>query len=100
MTGTLGRCFALAGCIIGAVTLLTQFAQTMSLSLAAGRGVWGSLVFFFSFFTILSNILAVLCLAASAYSGASRPLAFFRSPGVQTAVALYMLVVAVIYIGV
>lgn len=94
------RWLALAGLIIGTATLLTQFALTMSLSMAAGRGFWGSLVFFFSFFTILSNILAVLCCAASFFAGGPRVLAFFRSPKVQTGVALYMLVVATIYIAV
>ncbi|MGE0008869.1 MAG: Pr6Pr family membrane protein [Parvibaculaceae bacterium] len=100
MKPSFGRYLALAGCGLGAAALVTQFYVTMSLSMAAGRGVWGSLVFFFSFFTILSNVLAVLCLAASAFDGASRPFAFFRSAGVQTAVTLYMLVVAVIYIAI
>lgn len=95
-----GRYFALIAGIIGAATLLAQFALTLALSLAAGRGVIASIVFFFSFFTILSNALAVLCLAAMGFTGVSRLLTFFRSSSVQTAVALYMLVVAVIYIAI
>ena len=91
---------ALAGLIIGTATLVAQFALTMSLSMAAGRSFWASLVFFFSFFTILSNILAVFCCAASFFAGPSKVLVFFRSPKVQTGVALYMLVVAVIYIAI
>lgn len=94
-----GRILALLGLLIGASALLAQFPLTMSLSLAAGRGALGSVVFFFSFFTILSNILAVACFAASLFSG-HRGLAFFRRPKVQAAVALYMLVVAIIYIGI
>jgi hypothetical protein len=100
MKHTIGKYLALAGCIIGAATLMTQFVVTMSLSMAAGRSVLGSVIFFFSFFTILSNILAVLCFAASIFTKASKPLAFFRSSTTQTAVAVYMLVVAVIYIGI
>lgn len=94
------RWLALAGLIIGAATFLAQFPLTMSLSMAAGRGFGGSIVFFFSFFTILSNILAVLCCAASFFSAGPSVLAFFRSPKVQTGVALYMLVVAAIYIAI
>ena len=94
------RWLALAGLIIGAAALLAQFSLTMSLSMAAGRGFWASLVFYFSFFTILSNILAVLCCAASFFASEWKVLVFFRSPKVQTGVALYMLVVAVIYIAI
>jgi hypothetical protein len=100
MNQTLGKYLALAGCLLGAATLLTQFPVTLSLSMAAGRSFWASVVFFFSFFTILSNILAVLCFAASVFTGSTKFLAFFSSPKIQTAVALYMLVVAVIYIGI
>ena len=57
------------------------------------------MVFFFSFFTILANILAIACFAATLFPG-QQGLAFFRRPKVQTAVALYMLVVAIIYIGI
>ena len=95
----LDKILALVGLITGLGALLAQFPLTMSLSLAAGRGTVGSIVFFFSFFTILSNILAVACFAAALLVGRSKILAFFRSAKVQTAVALYMLVVAIIYIG-
>lgn len=94
---TLGRLLALLGLLIGAGALLAQFPLTLSLSMAAGRTLLGSVVFFFSFFTILSNLLAVFCFAAHVFSRC-RHLAFFSGPKVATAVALYMLVVAIIYI--
>lgn len=96
---TLGRYLALLGLLIGAGTLLTQFALTMSLSQANGRTVLGSAIFFFSFFTILSNLLATFCFAAFVFPGC-RYVALFRSPKVATAIALYMLVVAAIYIAI
>lgn len=99
MRRTLGRLLALLGFLIGAGTLLAQFALTVSLSAAAGRTLLGTAVFFFSFFTILSNLLAAACFAAHAFPG-SRHLAFFRRPKAATAVALYMLVVAGIYIAI
>ena len=89
--------FALVGFLVGVATLLAQFPLTFSLSMAAGRTALGSLVFFFSFFTILSNILAAIVFAAAL---SQNRLAFFRSPRVQSAAALYMLVVAAIYIDV
>lgn len=97
MREMLGRLLALLGLLIGAGTLLTQFPLTMSLSLAQGRTVLGSVIFFFSFFTILSNLLATCCFAAHAFTRCGH-LAVFRRPKVATAVALYMLVVAAIYI--
>lgn len=99
MRPALGRYLALPGLLIGAGTLLTQFALTMSLSQSAGRTVLSSVIFFFSFFTILSNLLATCCFAAFAFPGC-RHVAVFRSPKVVTAIALYMLVVAVIYIAI
>ena len=94
---SLKKPFALVGLLIGGATLLTQFPLTFSLSMAGGRTALGSIVFFFSFFTILSNILAAIVFAAAL---CENRLVFFRSPRVQSAVALYMLVVAAIYIGV
>ncbi|MBK1865228.1 Pr6Pr family membrane protein [Taklimakanibacter albus] len=99
MRPTLGRYLALLGLLIGAGTLLAQFALTMSLSQANGRTVLGSVIFFFSFFTILSNLLAASCFAAFAFPGC-RHVAVFRAPKVATAIALYMLVVAAIYIAI
>lgn len=99
MRPTLGRALALLGVLIGAGTLLTQFALTMSLSQANGRTLLGSVIFFFSFFTILSNLLATFCFAAHVFRGC-RHLAVFRGRKVATAIALYMLVVAAIYIAI
>jgi hypothetical protein len=95
----IGRGMALIGFTIGLAALITQFPLTLSLSMASGRTALASVVFFFSFFTILSNTLAVACFAATIFSG-HQGLAFLRRPKVQTAVALYMLVVAIIYIGI
>jgi hypothetical protein len=96
---TIRRSLLWAGLIIGAATLIAQFPLTVSLSMANGRTAFGSVVFFFSFFTILCNILAALCFLAALLSEQGG-LAFFRKPQVQSAVALYMLVVAIIYIAI
>ena len=48
---------------------------------------------FFSFFTILSNLLVAVCVTALLV----KPAGFFRTPGVQSAVTLYILIVGLVY---
>ena len=48
-----------AGLLIGAGALLLQFVLTLNLRLATGDSLVGTLVFFFTFFTILTNIMLV-----------------------------------------
>jgi hypothetical protein len=47
-----------AGLVIGLIGLFLQAAITIPASMAAGRSLLGSIVFLFSFFTILTNIAA------------------------------------------
>ena len=60
----MGRFLQIAGLVIGLIALVLQFAITLPASMAAGRGLFGSIVFYFSFFTILTNIAAVMVHAA------------------------------------
>lgn len=52
---------------------------------------------FFSFFTILSNILAALTLTFAAFPSSSAPGRFFSRPSVQGAVAAYMTMTGLVY---
>ncbi|RUW72764.1 MAG: hypothetical protein E5W38_04880 [Mesorhizobium sp.] len=56
----MGRFLQTAGLVIGLIGLVLQFAITIPASMAAGRSLFGSIVFYFSFFTILTNIAVVL----------------------------------------
>ncbi|TPJ35424.1 Pr6Pr family membrane protein [Mesorhizobium sp. B2-8-3] len=56
----MGRFLQTAGLVVGLIALVLQFAITLPASMAAGRGLLGSIVFYFSFFTILTNIAAVM----------------------------------------
>ncbi|WP_192253918.1 Pr6Pr family membrane protein [Mesorhizobium silamurunense] len=56
----MSRFLQIAGLVIGLIALVLQFAITVPASMAAGRSLLGSIVFYFSFFTILTNIAAVL----------------------------------------
>ena len=56
----MGRFLQIAGLVIGLIGLVLQFAITIPASMEAGRSLIGSIVFYLSFFTILTNIAAVL----------------------------------------
>lgn len=80
--------------IVGWVGLLAQYA----LSLDAGtRSVFGSTVVFFSYFTVLTNVLVALALTAPALFPDSRIGRWTASEGVRAAVAMYIAVVGLIY---
>jgi len=84
----LGLLLALAG-------LILQFSLTIPAALDAGRSLPGALVFFFSFFTILTNIAVVLTYVAAILDG--RRLAFFARPSVRAGVAVAIAVVSIVY---
>ncbi|KFB10294.1 Pr6Pr family membrane protein [Nitratireductor basaltis] len=86
------RLVNIAGAVIGIAALVLQFSITVPASMEAGRSLPGSVVYFFSFFTILTNILAVL-VHLNALTG--RPEAFARSTwrgGIAVAIAVVFLV--------
>jgi len=56
----MGRFLQGAGLVIGLAGLVLQFCISIPASMEAGRSLLGSIVFLFSFFTILTNIGAVL----------------------------------------
>ncbi len=55
-----GRILALAGLAVGLGALFLQFSLTIPLRLSRGHDFVDALVFFFTFFTILTNIMLVL----------------------------------------
>ncbi|RWE74160.1 Pr6Pr family membrane protein [Mesorhizobium sp.] len=56
----MGRFLQIAGLVIGLIALVLQAAITIPASMAAGRSLLGAIVFLLSFFTILTNIAAVM----------------------------------------
>ena len=87
------RTLRIVGLVAGLTALTVQFVLTMIDSTAAGRSVVGSIIFYFSFFTILTNMLVVV-----AYGGSltAQP-AFFRRPSVRAGIAVAIAVVAIVY---
>lgn len=57
----------------------------------------GTVANFFSYFTILSNLLIALCLTFSFFLPQTKTGIFFSGNSVQTAITLYIFIVAVVY---
>ncbi|MFC5583653.1 Pr6Pr family membrane protein [Nitratireductor kimnyeongensis] len=83
----------IAGLVVGLLALVVQFTLTIPASMEAGRSLVGSIVHYFSYFTILTNILVVLVHLA-ALSGAPR---FFKKASVRAGVAVAILLVGLVY---
>jgi hypothetical protein len=86
---------AWAGFALGLFLITLQATQTIPLRMAEGGGFFRALVFFFSFFTILTNLGVTLVYFAAA-SGRPR-LRFLAGPTARTMMAGSILVVMVIY---
>ncbi|PSJ65617.1 Pr6Pr family membrane protein [Kumtagia ephedrae] len=93
----MARLLQLAGLIVGAGGLALQAAITIPASIEAGRGPIAPIVFFLSFFTILTNFGAVFVHAASLFGSGRDGPPFFARPRVRAGVAVAMTVVLVVY---
>ena len=56
----IARLLTLLGFVVGAAALILQFVISMQAYLAAGRDIPGALGMFFTYYTILTNIVLVL----------------------------------------
>jgi hypothetical protein len=84
--------------LAGAITLLSVCTQYVLLvGDKSGAALVASTVHFFSFFTILTNILAAAALLAPVAAPASALGRFLDRPSVRTAIAGYIIVVAVVF---
>ncbi|WP_036258297.1 Pr6Pr family membrane protein [Mesorhizobium sp. WSM3224] len=93
----MGRFLQVAGLVIGLIALVLQFAITIPASMAAGRGLLGSIVFYFSFFTILTNIAAVMVHAALVSPAGYAWFPAFAGPRMRAGVAVAITLVFIIY---
>lgn len=91
------RRFAAIGALIGWAALVAQLYLSMRLGIANGRSLAGALVVFFSYFTVLTNILVALALTARAVGSGGSLAGFFRRPGVNTAIAASIGLVGITY---
>ncbi|MCC6001180.1 MAG: Pr6Pr family membrane protein [Pararhodobacter sp.] len=96
MNGSLHVRLAWLGAALGVVLVIGQAFFTIPLRMTEGGGFWRALVFYFSFFTIWTNTLAVVVYLA--YASALPALRTVAGPTGRTLVAGSMLVVMVTYI--
>ncbi len=93
----MGRFLQVAGLVIGLAGLVLQFCLTIPASMDAGRGFLGSIVFYFSFFTILTNIGAVLVHASLLSPSGYAWLPAFAGPRMRGGVAASIALVFIVY---
>lgn len=93
----MGRLLQILGLIVGLGGLILQFCISVPASMEEGRSLFGSVVFYFSFFTILTNIAAVLVhislLSPSGYAW----LPAFAGPRMRAGVAVSIALVFLVY---
>ena len=93
----MGRFLQIVGLVIGLAGLVLQYCISIPASMEAGRSLLGSIIFVFSFFTILTNIGAVLVhtslLSPSGYAW----LPAFAGPRMRAGVAVSIALVFIIY---
>ncbi|KRA45619.1 Pr6Pr family membrane protein [Devosia sp. Root635] len=80
------------GLLFGAAGLVLQFTISMQAMLGSGRDVFGSLGAFFSYYTILTNIILVLIYLSELLPAAG--LALFRHPVIRGMMAANIALVA------
>ncbi|AZO75212.1 MAG: hypothetical protein E5V92_26180 [Mesorhizobium sp.] len=93
----MGRFLQIAGLVAGLIGLVLQFAITIPASMAAGRGLLGSIVFYFSFFTILTNVAAVLVHASLVSPAGYAWFPAFAGKRMRAGVAVAMTLVFIVY---
>ncbi|QKC97222.1 Pr6Pr family membrane protein [Mesorhizobium sp. NZP2298] len=93
----MGRFLQVAGLAVGLAGLVLQFCITIPASIEAGRSLLGSIVFYFSFFTILTNIGAVLVYISLLSSSGYAWLPAFAGPRMRAGVAVSIAMVFIVY---
>ncbi|RAZ89820.1 hypothetical protein DPM33_16680 [Mesorhizobium hawassense] len=93
----MGRFLQMAGLVVGLIGLVLQFAITIPASMAAGRGLLGSIVFLFSFFTILTNIAAVMVHASLLSPTGYAWFPAFAGQRLRTGVAVAITLIFIVY---
>jgi hypothetical protein len=83
--------------IIAWFALIGQFYLILQSTGTTGFSTIKTITNFFSYFTILSNLLVAVCLTTSLLSASSRLGSFFSKVTVQSAIAVYIFIVGLVY---
>jgi hypothetical protein len=93
----MGRFLQVVGLAIGLAGLILQFCISIPASMEAGRSLLGSIIFVFSFFTILTNIGAVLVYTSLLSPTGYAWLPAFAGTRMRAGVAVSIALVFIIY---
>jgi len=77
--------------------LSLQLYLVLTVSAASGQGLLQGALNFFSYFTILSNLIVALVLTCTRWSPYSRVGSFLARPSSQSAAAVYVTIVGIVY---
>jgi hypothetical protein len=91
------RPFAATAALLGWLALALQLLLSIQLTIANGQGALTGIWIYFGYFTILTNVLAALALTAAAHGPRGAISRFFTRPGVHTAIAMSIAIVATVY---
>jgi hypothetical protein len=91
------RISALVGALLGWFALLLQLYLMLVQSPGGARAMAGTVITYFSFFTILTNFLVALVFTATVFSSEPGWGQFFRRPSVQAGSAAYIAIVGITY---
>lgn len=83
------------GLIVGVAALLLQFGLTLWLRIDKGDSIFGAVIFFFTFFTILTNLTLVLIYVSELWP--REGLRWFRSPVTRGMMAAAIALVGLFY---
>ena len=90
------RIYAVAGALVGWFALALQLYLVLVQS-RPGLAMLGAVITYFSFFTILTNLLVALVFSAIALRRPGGRVQFLSSPSVQAATTVYIVIVGVVY---
>ena len=82
------------GLLIGAGRAVLQFSLSIPLRLSNGDTIFGALIYFFTFFTILTNLMLVLIYASDLWP--REALRWWRSPVTRGMMAAAMMLVGAV----
>jgi hypothetical protein len=97
VAGEMKRAYMTVTAALGWIALVLQFYITFTTSLANGKSAAQAIVLYFSFFTILTNLLVALVLTSSVRAPDSSWGRFFSRPVVASGTAAYIVIVGVTY---
>jgi hypothetical protein len=91
------RIYATMTAALAWFALALQCHLTVTLSIANGKTLIAGVIVFFSYFTILTNLLVAVVLSFSLWALGTRWGAWFSRPTVQSGTAVYIAIVGIVY---